>query len=40
LVKRMTDRFGWPLEISSRRGHGTVVEVRFPDAEFELIPDL
>lgn len=35
LVKRMTDRFGWPLEITSRPGHGTVVEVEFPDAEFE-----
>ncbi|MFT4581375.1 MAG: signal transduction histidine kinase [Gammaproteobacteria bacterium] len=40
LVKRMTDRFGWPLEISSRRGRGTVVEVSFPDAEFELITGL
>ena len=35
LVKRMTDRFGWPIEIASRPGRGTVVEVRFPDAEFQ-----
>jgi signal transduction histidine kinase len=36
LVKRMTDRFGWQIEINSRPGHGTVVEVRFPHAEFEI----
>lgn len=35
LVKRMTDRFGWPVDITSRPGHGTVVEVQFPEAEFE-----
>lgn len=34
LVKRMTDRFGWPINITSRPGHGTVVEVQFPGAEF------
>ena len=33
LVKRMTDRFAWPIEITSRPGHGTVVEVQFPEAE-------
>lgn len=38
LVKRMTDRFGWPIDIASRPGHGTVVEVQFPEAEFEIEP--
>lgn len=35
MVKRMTDRFAWPFEITGRPGHGTLVEVRFPHAEFE-----
>jgi len=35
LVKRMTDRFGWPIVITSRPGRGTVVEVKFPGAEFD-----
>ena len=38
LVKRMTDRFGWPIDITSRPGHGTVVEVCFPESEFEQLP--
>tara|TARA_R110002095_G_scaffold161743_1_gene140149 strand:+ start:554 stop:1894 length:1341 start_codon:yes stop_codon:yes gene_type:complete len=33
LVKRMTDRFGWPIDITSHPGRGTVVVVRFPNAE-------
>ena len=37
LVKRMTDRFGWPLEITSRAGHGTKVSVAFPNAEIETV---
>ena len=32
LVKRMTDRFAWPIDISSHPGRGTVVVVHFPDA--------
>lgn len=32
LVKRMTDRFGWPVDITSRPDHGTVVVVHFPSA--------
>ncbi len=35
MVKRMTDRFDWPFEITGHPGHGTLVEVRFPRAEFE-----
>lgn len=38
LVKRMTDRFGWPIDITSRPGHGTVVEIQFPEAAFEQAP--
>ncbi len=38
LVKRMTDRFGWTVNITSRPGHGTVVEVGFPEADFEPAP--
>jgi signal transduction histidine kinase len=36
IVKRMTDRYDWPLEISSERGHGTVITVRFPESDFEI----
>jgi signal transduction histidine kinase len=32
IVKRLTDRFRWPLEIDSVPGRGTRVSVRFPDA--------
>jgi signal transduction histidine kinase len=38
MVKRMTDRFDWPIEITSRPGSGTIVEVRFPNADFQLDP--
>lgn len=37
LVKRMTDRFSWPLEISSQRGRGTAVTIQFPESEFETL---
>ncbi len=33
LVKRMTDRFGWPIDITSHPGRGTTVVVYFPDAQ-------
>ncbi len=32
IVKRFSDRFGWPVDIESRPGIGTRVIVRFPDA--------
>ncbi|MCH2098969.1 MAG: ATP-binding protein, partial [Pseudomonadales bacterium] len=35
IVQRLSDRFGWPVEIESEAGVGTRVRVRFPDAEFD-----
>ena len=33
IVRRFADRFGWPLDITSRPGSGTRVTVAFPDAD-------
>ena len=35
IVRRLSDRFGWPVTIDSRPGVGTRVEIRFPDARSE-----
>jgi signal transduction histidine kinase len=35
IVKRLTDRFGWPVDIDSEPGRGTRARVTFPDARFE-----
>jgi len=35
IVKRLSDRFGWPVEIASTPGQGTRVMVRFPAARWE-----
>jgi signal transduction histidine kinase len=35
IVKRLSDRFGWPLEVNSEVGQGTRVTVAFPDARSE-----
>jgi signal transduction histidine kinase len=32
IVKRLTERFGWPLDVQSEPGHGTRVQIRFPGA--------
>jgi signal transduction histidine kinase len=32
IVKRLTERFGWPLDVQSESGRGTRVEILFPDA--------
>jgi signal transduction histidine kinase len=32
IVRRLSDRFGWPVEIHSQPGVGTQVEIRFPAA--------
>jgi signal transduction histidine kinase len=39
IVKRLSDRFEWPLEISSLPGVGTCVTVNFPRAGFEPAND-
>jgi signal transduction histidine kinase len=31
IVKRLSDRFRWPIEYESEPGKGTIVRVRFPD---------
>lgn len=38
IVRRLSDRFGWPVTIDSTPGIGTRVEVRFPTARSGLLP--
>ena len=35
IVRRLSDRFGWPVTIESSPGVGTRVEIGFPDARSE-----
>jgi signal transduction histidine kinase len=35
IVKRLTERFGWPLQVASEPGRGTRVTVNFPEARAE-----
>lgn len=35
IVRRLSDRFGWPVSIDSTPGVGTKVRVGFPESEFE-----
>jgi signal transduction histidine kinase len=35
IVRRLSDRFGWPVTIDSSTGVGTRVEIRFPQARSE-----
>ncbi|MGD9264691.1 MAG: HAMP domain-containing sensor histidine kinase [Lysobacterales bacterium] len=35
IVKRLTDRFGWALDVKSEPDRGTRVEIGFPDARIE-----
>ncbi len=37
IVRRLSDRFGWPVEITSKVGVGTRVEIRFPNAHEEAV---
>jgi signal transduction histidine kinase len=39
IVRRLSDRFGWPVTISSQPGVGTAVEIRFPGARVEPLED-
>ena len=34
IVRRLSDRFGWPVDIDSTPGVGTRVRIRFPEGEF------
>jgi signal transduction histidine kinase len=31
IVRRLSERFGWPISIDSRDGSGTVITIRFPE---------
>jgi len=33
LVRRLSDRFKWPIELHSRLGTGTTATIRFPRAK-------
>jgi hypothetical protein len=35
IVRRLSDRYGWPVTIDSSPGVGTRVEIRFPEARSE-----
>lgn len=35
IVRRLSDRFGWPIRIESQPGQGTTVEIGFPDSRAE-----
>jgi signal transduction histidine kinase len=37
IVRRLSDRFGWPVTINSSPGVGTRVEIRFPQARSESL---
>lgn len=37
IVRRLSDRFGWPVRIDSQPGAGTRIEIRFPAARSEPI---
>jgi signal transduction histidine kinase len=39
IVRRLSDRFGWPVTISSQPDVGTAVEIRFPGARVEPLED-
>ena len=38
IVRRLTDRFGWVVDVESEPGKGTRVSVRFPDCKTQPIP--
>ena len=37
IVRRLSERFGWPVRIESQPGVGTRIEVRFPNARAEPV---
>ncbi|MEM9056944.1 MAG: HAMP domain-containing sensor histidine kinase [Pseudomonadota bacterium] len=38
IVKRLSERFGWPLTVDSCPGEGTSVTIAFPDGRAETLP--
>lgn len=36
IVRRLSDRFGWPLDVDSEPGVGTRIRIRFPNARVEV----
>lgn len=38
IVKRLSDRFGWPVSIDSRLGHGTRARIALPTATIDTQP--
>ncbi|MEL7447851.1 MAG: HAMP domain-containing sensor histidine kinase [Pseudomonadota bacterium] len=38
IVKRLSERFGWPLDVDSQPGRGTSVTVSFPNSKIETLP--
>jgi signal transduction histidine kinase len=38
IVRRLSDRFGWPIRIESQPGVGTTVEISFPASRAEPAP--
>jgi len=32
IVRRLSERYGWPVSLESEPGHGTVATIRFPGA--------
>ena len=38
IVRRLSDRFHWRVELKSREGSGTSAKVAFPDADCQMVP--
>jgi signal transduction histidine kinase len=39
IVRRLSDRFGWPIHVESQPGVGTTVEIGFPRSRAEPLPE-
>lgn len=38
IVRRLSDRFGWPIRIASQPGVGTTIDITFPGSRSEALP--